>query len=105
MSFVTETKGTFKPNFLESEVGLVLKTHQIPTTMGTNGVVAAGTVFPSNDANAIGIVFQDVDVSKGAMPGSVMVAGRVLKDRLSIATTAATALKQIVIVDGPQTTR
>lgn len=105
MSFVTETKGTFKPNFLESEVGLVLKTHEIPTSMGTDGVVAAGTVFPSNDASAIGIVFQDVDVSKGAMPGSVMVGGRVLKGRLNIADAAATAMKEIVVVDGPQTTR
>ena len=60
MSIVTNTAYTVKPNFLESEVGLVLKTREIPETLGVQDgkykTVAAGTPFPSNDANAI-VVF------------------------------------------------
>lgn len=70
MSHFYRVNGTFRPNFLESEVGLVLKTYQIPNTMGVadeygNKIVAAGTVYPSNDASAVGIVFTDVDVTHG----------------------------------------
>ena len=51
MSHFYRVNGTFRPNFLESEVGLVLKTYQIPNTMGVadeygNKIVAAGTVYP-----------------------------------------------------------
>lgn len=111
MSFVTNTTCTKRPNFLESEVGLVLKTREIPATMGVQDGkfknVAAGTPFPSNDANAIGLVFETVDVTDGNMPGSVMVAGRVLADRITVATAAKTALanKGIVFVDAPEITR
>lgn len=89
MSHFYRVNGTFRPNFLESEVGLVLKTYQIPASMGVadeygNKIVAAGTVFPSNDGSAVGIVFDDVDVTHGDHEGSVMLAGRVLKERLDI---------------------
>ena len=33
MSHFYRVNGTFRPNFLESEVGLVLKTYQIPAAM------------------------------------------------------------------------
>ena len=111
MSIVTNTAYTVKPNFLESEVGLVLKTREIPETLGVQDgkykTVAAGTPFPSNDANAIGIVFENIDVTDGNMPGSVMVAGRVLADRLTLASAAKTALsgKGITFVDAPEVTR
>lgn len=111
MSIVTNVSYGGKPNFLESEVGLVLKTHEIPASLGTQEgkykTVKAGTPFPSNDANAIGFVFEDIDVTDGNMPGSVMVAGRVLADRLTVASAAKTALsnKGIVFVDAPEITR
>lgn len=112
MSFVTNTTGTARPNFLESEVGLVLKTNEIPQSMGVadetgKKIVAAGTVFPSNDASAIGIVFETVDVTSGNAPGSVMVAGRVLKDALNIDSNAEAPLAAagIVLVTAPTITR
>ena len=46
--------------------------------------VPMGTAYPSNDANAIGIVYEDVDVSTGDMPGSVVTKGEVYEDRLAI---------------------
>lgn len=105
--FVTNISGAARPNFLESEVGLVLKTHEIPATLGVqDGIyktVAPGTVFPSNDGKAEGIIFEAVDVTNGNMPGSVLVAGRVLADGLNIASAAKTALtgKGIIFVDAP----
>lgn len=56
--------------------------------------VKAGTIFPSNDENAEGIVYEDVDVTTGAMPGSVVLSGVVYEDRLpvKIAEGAKTAL-------------
>ena len=112
MSHFYRVNGTFRPNFLESEVGLVLKTYQVPNSMGVadeygNKIVAAGTVYPSNDASAVGIVFADVDVTHGDHEGSVMLAGRVLKERLDVQTAAETPLKAsgIVFVDAPEVTR
>lgn len=111
MSYVTNFYGTFRPNFLESEVGLVTKTHEIPESMGkADGIyktVPAGTPYPSNDGNAIGIVFEDVDVTYGAKAGSIMVGGRVLEDRLTVASAAKTALVAagIKFIDGPDASR
>ncbi len=109
MAYVTNYKGTFRPNFLESEIGLVTKTYQIPETMGVadgnRKIVPAGTPFPSNDASAVGIVFTDTDVTGGDAAGSVMVAGRVLKERLTVDDAAVTALKDIRFVEGPDVTR
>lgn len=109
MAYVTNYKGTFRPNFLESEIGLVTKTYEIPDSMGTadgtRKIVPAGTPFPSNDASAVGIVFTDTDVTDGAAAGSVMVAGRVLKDRVTVSDEAAAAMAHIAFVDAPDITR
>lgn len=93
MSFIgaTEQGRTFAPGwFLESEVGVVRKTRQIAQTGGKetgsgNKYVPMGTVWPANDATAEGIVYEDVDVTTGDMPGSVVLAGRVYEDRLPAA--------------------
>ena len=46
--------------------------------------VPMGTAYPTNDGNAIGIVYEDVDVTTGNMPGSVVTNGVVIEDRLAI---------------------
>jgi len=46
--------------------------------------VPMGTAYPTNDGNAIGIVYEDVDVTTGNMPGSVVTKGVVIEDRLAI---------------------
>lgn len=73
-------------NFLAS-AKFVTFTRQIPQSMGKpqedgRTVVPAGTVYPANDATAIGILFNDVDVTNGDQPGPVMVEGWVLEERL-----------------------
>ena len=43
-----------------------------------------GSVYPTNDAYAIGITYEDVDVTTGNMPGSVVTKGEVYEDRLAV---------------------
>ena len=60
--------------------------------------VPMGTAYPTNDGNAIGIVYEDVDVTTGNMPGSVVTKGVVIEDRLAItgASYDAVTLKDLV---------
>lgn len=47
--------------------------------------IPAGTAYPTNDGNAIGILYEDVDVTGGNMPCSVITGGAVVyEDRLAI---------------------
>lgn len=59
--------------------------------------VPAGSIIPSNNSSAVGILYENVDVTVGNMPGSIVVAGRVYKDRLPVVvdSDAATALTGI----------
>lgn len=64
---------------------------QVKTAANGGKYVPMGAIWPSNDANAVGIVYEDVDVTTGNMPGSVVTAGTVYADRLP--TAAASAAK------------
>lgn len=46
--------------------------------------VPAGSIIPSNNSSAVGILYENVDVTAGAAPGSIVVAGIVYKDRLPV---------------------
>lgn len=81
-------------NILASEVGLVLKTFEgtqaMATVDGNKKIIKAGTVVPTNNASAKGIVFEDVDITLyEKRPISVIVAGRVLGNKLPVAVDAA----------------
>ncbi len=86
MSFIrnTESRGFEAGYFVESEVGLVRKTRQIKaekgSACGAEKIVPAGSLYEDGDEK--GIVYEDVNVTGGDMPGSVVLAGRVYKDRL-----------------------
>lgn len=90
MSFNGSTNGkTYAPGFFLAHEECERKTREIPESLATvedNGTkyVKMGTAFPSNDANAIGIVYEDVDVTTGNMPGSVVLKGVVYEDRLPV---------------------
>lgn len=61
--------------------------------------VPVGTAYPSNDGNAIGILYEDVDVTVGNMPGSVVTGNAVVYEgRLAItgADYDAVTLKNLV---------
>lgn len=87
MSFIRDVeqgRGFEAGYFMESEVGMVRKTRQIKAdgakTIGTEKYVLAGTLY--EEGSEKGIVYEDVNVTSGDMPGSVVLAGRVYKDRL-----------------------
>ena len=94
MSFIgAEKQGqTYAPGwFLVTDEDCVRKTRQIAqnsalvvTTAEGGKYVPMGTAYPTNDANAVGIVYEDVDVTDGDMPGSVVLQGTVYEDRLAI---------------------
>lgn len=46
--------------------------------------VPAGSIIPSNNSSAVGILYENVDVTAGAAPGSIVTAGIVYKDRLPV---------------------
>ena len=70
-----------------------------------------GTPFPSNDASCVGLLYEDVDVTVGNMPGSVVTANaEVYLDRLPVALSenakTALAAKGFKLVDSaPAVTR
>lgn len=117
MSFYTDTKTekTYAPGwFLAIAEPCERHTHQMEqanaTDDGTGGKhIPMGTIYPANDDTAIGIVYEDVDVTSGDMPGSVVTRGTIYAARLPVAidTAAQTALEErgFVFVDEPTVTR
>jgi len=92
MSFIfdKEQAGTYRPGwFLAVDEPVTRKTKQIAQSGAVTAddgakYVPMGTAWPSNDANAVGIVYEDVDVTSGDMPGSVVMGGTIYEDRLAI---------------------
>ena len=99
MAFIGEgTRGTvYAPGYIlangDEEVTRVTK--EIPQSLATVNAdgtkyVKMGTPFPSNDGNAIGLLYEDVDVTCGNMPGSVIIKdAQVYEDRLPVALDAS----------------
>ena len=73
---------------------------QVVTMADGSKYVPAGAVVPSNDGNAKGILYEDVDVSTGAMPGSLVTKGIVYEDRLpaAIESSAEAVLPGITVI-------
>jgi hypothetical protein len=109
MSFIQNAENIgYKPGFFLADAeNCTRETRTIPanhaqvvTKADGSKYVPAGAIFPANGATAVGILYEDVDVSTGAMPGSVVTAGIVYKDRLPAAPAdaAATAMKGITLI-------
>lgn len=116
MSFTKSTTGkVYAPGwFLADNEDCERKTREIKQTGATtadNGgkYVPMGTIYPANDGTAEGIVYEDIDVSTGDMPGSVVLSGTVYKNRLPVEldSAAETALKAkgFVFEEEPTVTR
>lgn len=97
MSFINSNdQGTvYAPGYFLATEECVRETREILQSGATNvngrKYVKAGTPYPSNDGNAIGFVYEDVDVTTGNMPGSVVTKGAVYKDRLPVTLISAAA--------------
>lgn len=111
MSFINEnvSKGYEPGYFLAHE-----ECTRVTKTMSKNGAyvqtapnggkyVPMGTIFPANGSSAIGIVYEDVDVTSGDMPGSVVIAGQVYEANLPVApqSAAKTAMVNIKFLTKP----
>lgn len=116
MSFIgTPEQGiVYAPGYFLAHEECERKTRQIAQSGATNvngrKYVKMGTIYPANDATAEGIVYEDVDVTTGNMPGSVVVKGVVYEDRLPVALanaakTALTAKGFTFIATAPAVTR
>lgn len=96
--YVANNANASEINFLDSEK-FVSFTHQADSSTDgvVKGVLPAGSIYPKNDATAIGVTINDVDVSEGSQPVGVIVEGYVNAARLPVkpATIAVTALKGI----------
>lgn len=92
MSFIQNDTGSkvYAPGyFLANNEDCTRQTKEISAshanvkTVGDGKYVPMGSIFPSNDGNATGIVYEDVDVTTGNMPGSVVTKGEVYENRLA----------------------
>ena len=88
MSYIgNETGKAYAPGWFLAHEECERKTYEISqegAATADNGgkYVKMGTVYPANGSSAIGIVYEDVDVTSGNMPGSVVTKGTVYEDRL-----------------------
>lgn len=113
MSFIEKNEGrVFAPGWFLATDKCVRETAQIKQAGATDEYgrkyVPMGTVVPSNDGSAKGILYEDVDVTSGDMPGSIVTQGIVYEDRLPVAVDegAKTALTGITFIEtSPDVTR
>ena len=107
MSFIGAVKegNVYAPGYFLAHEECVRETRQfaqnsalVQTTDEGGKYVPMGTAYPTNDGNAIGITYEDVDVTTGNMPGSVVTKGIVNEDRLTITGAAydSVTLKDLV---------
>ena len=115
MSFNQHTEGRgYAPGWIlaealcSRETATVKADHAQAVTLenGTK-IVPMGAVIPSNGADAVGILYEDVEVTTGDMPGSVITKGAIYEDRLpaEVASAAKTALAGITFKKTPEVTR
>lgn len=81
---------------------------QVVTRADGTKYVPAGAVIPSNNSSAEGILYEDIDVTKGAAAGSVVIEGTIYLDQLpaDLQTAAANAMPKIrTIATKPTVTR
>lgn len=91
MSFINSSNGkSYAPGFFLAHEECVRETRQMAQnnysviTEGETKHAPMGVAYPSNDSNAIGITYEDVDVTTGAMPASIVTKGIVYENRLAI---------------------
>lgn len=115
MSFNANSTGkVYAPGYFLAHEECTRETREFSQTDATETdeggkYVPMGTIYPANDETAEGIVYEDVDVTTGNMPGSVVTSGFVIKERFAAVpvTAAVSALeaKGFTFVDEPTVTR
>lgn len=111
MSFINPTvQGqVYAPGYFLAHEECIRKTYEfaqnsaLVQTVGEGKYIPMGTAYPTNDGNAIGITYEDVDVTSGNMPGSVVTFGEVYEDRLAVTGASYDAASDITSADNPTT--
>ena len=115
MSFIASAQGTtFEAGwFLVNdeqclrESATISANHAQKVTRNGRTIVPAGAVIPANGATAVGILYEDIDVTDGDAPGSIVTKGVIYGDRLpaALASAAASALTGIIVKTTPNIVR
>lgn len=91
MSFINSATGkSYAPGFFLAHEECVRETKQMAqnnyavVTEGETKHVPMGVAYPTNNGSAIGITYEDTDVTTGDMPASIVTKGRVYENRLAI---------------------
>lgn len=92
--FITNTFGTASgilmfPDNYQARPQTFQPTDSTAVTVGAKKVVKAGTIWPSNDTNAQGVVLYDVDVTNGTASGALLFEGSIKTSKLPAAPDAA----------------
>lgn len=105
----TQGKGILKFFPYEGAACVVLQT--AVTVADENGmkIVKAGTPYPSNDANCLGYLLEDVDVTQGDAPGTYVYQGTIDWEKVktlspTIADAARKATPRVTFYGAPQIT-
>jgi hypothetical protein len=119
MSFIgnVEQGKVYAPGWFLAHEECVRETYQMTQAMATTRAdgakyVPMGTLYTTTSGGTteyVGFVYEDVDVTSGSMPGSLVTKGVVYEDRLpaTLASAAKTALvaKGFVFKTAPEVTR
>ena len=68
------------------------------TALATDNVIPAGTLIPANDATAVGVLLNDVNLSENPN-GSIVVHGFIKKSKLPVAPAETVAIAQVQFMD------
>ena len=72
-----------------------LKNDAAATTVNGRKIIKAGTIYPANDATAIGVVWADYDVTDGDVTGALIIHGFVKKAALPVAPAGTVKLPMV----------
>lgn len=114
MSFTSSKTGKFFPagwfladpeNCLRETKTIAANHAAVVTEADGTKYVPAGVPVPANGSTAVGILYEPIDVTAGAAPGSVVTEGVVIEDKLPVTleTAAKTAMARIKFVTASPT--
>lgn len=74
-SFSNTVEILMYPDHYVADAHTFLKDDAAAVAVGSKKIIKAGTVYPTNDASAAGVVLTDVDVTDGDASGALVVHG------------------------------
>lgn len=108
MPFITKTYGTptgilMYPDEYQAHAQTFLTTDKTAVDVEGRKIIKAGTIWPANDATAVGVVFYDVDITDGAATGALLFEGAIKASKLpeAPAADAKAALPRITFFGEP----